>query len=272
MAAQMHAPPLPAKIEDPEFIVSIRPAVSTTIKPGSARAARTRKAILSAAEDLFAQHGFASARLEDVADTVQMTRAALFYYFRDKQALFDAVLKYSFGPLASRLQVILDEKRDSIAGRIEKGIAAWLDVIMERPARARLILRLVADSAEPLAHGVFSDNNQIATQFWALFEKGRRTGELKPLHGDAFHTASAVVGTTVFYVTALSILLPTGGFQSLQPEQAAIHKQEVLLSMRVMLGIAGPKAERRKSSRPHNSAASAPAKPRKRPPSQISRS
>jgi TetR/AcrR family transcriptional regulator len=216
---------------------SLPAAVTISVEPSSARAERTRTAILAAAEELFASRGFAAARLEDVAEVVKMTRAALFYYFKDKQSLFDAVLEYSFGPLAAQLEQVLAKADTSVARRIEMGLTAWVDVIMERPARARLILRFVADGTDVLTHGVLSDNNQIAARFWALYEQGRQSGELKPLHDDAFHTASAVIGTTLFYVAALSSLVPQGGFQPLEPEQAAAHKEEALLTMRHLLGI-----------------------------------
>src|SRR3546814_20340244 len=89
-------------------------AVINPIEPNSSRAERTRAAILAAAEELFASRGFATTRLEDVADAVKMTRAALFYYFKDKQSLFDAVLADSFGPLDSKLEQVLsaDDVRD----------------------------------------------------------------------------------------------------------------------------------------------------------------
>jgi TetR/AcrR family transcriptional regulator len=221
----------------PSLHQSTPAAVTTPVEPSSARAERTRTAILAAAEELFASRGFASTRLEDVGDAVQMTRAALFYYFKDKQSLFDAVLEYSFGPLARQLEQALARDDVSIARRIEHGLIAWVDAIMGRPALARLILRLVADGTEALKHGVLSDNNQIAARFWSLYEQGRDSGELKPLHDDPFHTASAVIGSTVFYVAALSFLLPQGGFQPLDPQQAAAHKEEALLTMRHLLGI-----------------------------------
>ena len=56
-----------------------------------AKADRTRAAVLDAAERLFARRGYAATRLEDVAEAVGVKRAALFYHFRDKQALYDAI-------------------------------------------------------------------------------------------------------------------------------------------------------------------------------------
>lgn len=211
---------------------------SPTVERGGAKAERTRATILAAAEELFAKQGFAPTRLEDVADAVKVTRAALFYYYRDKQALFDAVLQDAFGKLATRLEQVLAAKHGTAAERIEQAVIAWVDSIVERPSLARLILRIVADGPEQLAHGVFVDNNQLPAKFWMLFQEGRRTGELKPLHEDPFHAASAIIGTTVFYVTALSALVPHGRFEPLDPQQVAAHKSEALHATRRLLGIA----------------------------------
>ena len=51
----------------------------------------TRQAILEAAERLFAEVGFAAARLEDVAEEVGIRRPSIIYYFASKQELYDEV-------------------------------------------------------------------------------------------------------------------------------------------------------------------------------------
>jgi AcrR family transcriptional regulator len=209
----------------------------TAIDPSGAKADRTRAAILAAAQYLFARQGFAATRLDEVASVVGLTRAGLFYYYRDKQALFDAMLKDAFGGLAARLDEVLVPDAGRVTERIERAVAAWVDEIVARPNLARLILRLVADGSH-LAHGIFSDNNQLPLKFWALFEQGRRTGELKPVDDDPFQTASAVIGTSVFYVAALATLVPPGSFEPLDPKRIAAHKREALRATRHLLGIA----------------------------------
>jgi TetR/AcrR family transcriptional regulator len=109
---------------------------------------------------------------------------------------------------------------------------------VNRPTLARLILRFVADGIEHPAQRIFINNEDVPAKFWALFDEGRRTGKLNPLHDDPFHAASAVIGTTVFYVGALAALVPHGQFEPLAPEQIAAHKREVLHATRRLLGIA----------------------------------
>lgn len=200
------------------------------------RADRTRAAILAAAEDLFSRRGFEATRLEDVADAVQVSRAALFYYYRDKNALYSAMLDSVFGVFGQRLEDLIAPERGTVVQRIESAVDAWVDAVIARPTMARLILRFVADGSEQPATQIFSD--RIPLKFWALFEEGRATGELKPLHADPFHTASALIGTSVFYVAAIAALVPHGQFEPLAPEQVAAHKQEALLTTRRLLGMA----------------------------------
>lgn len=219
-------------------------------------AERSRSAILEAAEDLFARRGYAVTRLEDVADAVGLTRPALFYHFRDKQTLYDAVLEDAFGTLATRLEEALSSS-GSIALRIERAAGAWVDGLRERPTLARLILRHVADAEEHPNQLIYRSSNRVLGMAWALFEEGRKSGELKPLHNDPFHAASAAIGTSVFYVSALASLIPPGSFTPLDPEQLAAHKSDVIDTVRRVLGI---------SSRRRAKAAPAASRPKPRKP------
>ena len=83
-----------------------------------------------------------------------------------------------------------------------------MDAIVARPALARLILRYAAEAEERPAQSLFPAAERILRMGWSLFEQGRASGELQPLHDDPFHAASALIGATVFYVSALVPLLP----------------------------------------------------------------
>lgn len=214
--------------------------IQTAAEPSGTRAERTRSAILAAAEDLFARKGYAAARLEDVADMVNMTRAALFYYHKDKQALYDAMIEDAFGPLRDELERILAVADRSIAERVEMATEAWIDTLVARPTLARLLMRIVADGVEPHAHGIFSDDNRTAMRFLALFEEGRRNNELQPIDDNPFLVASSVVGTALFYVGAFAALVPAQApFEPLGQEQVVSLKREVLRATRHLLGITG---------------------------------
>jgi len=213
-----------------------------TLRP--AKAERTRSAILAAAERLFARRGYAATRLDDVADAVGVKRAALFYHFRDKQALYDAVIEEAFGELVARVEGALAAS-GAIAPRVEAAVEAWVDAIQARPALARLILRHAADADERPSTPLLPAAERLRRLAWGLFEEGRRSGELQPLHDDPFHASSALIGATVFYVSALAPLVPLGDFDPLAPEQFAAHKRDALRTARRLLGIGPPRRPRK---------------------------
>lgn len=208
----------------------------TLVVEPSAKAERTRAAILTAAEQQFARRGFVATRLEDVAAAVDLKRAALFYHFKDKQSLYDAVLADAFGSLASRLQQAFSAP-ESTATRLERAVEAWVDTVMARPTLARLILRHAAEADEHGAQGIFPHANHFLQVGWSLFDEARAKGEFTPVHDDPFHAASAVIGATVFYVAALAPLVPGSGMEALTPEKAAAHKADAVRTIRVLLGI-----------------------------------
>jgi TetR/AcrR family transcriptional regulator len=223
-----------------------QPFKAVVVEPG-AKAERTRAAILAAAEEQFARHGFVATRLEDVASAVNLKRAALFYHFRDKQSLYDAVVADAFGSLATRLEEAFSAA-DPIPVRIERAVEAWIDTVVARPSLARLILRHAAEADEHAMQGMFPGVDRIVGVAWSLFERGTKNGELKPVHDDPFHAASTVIGATVFFVTALAPLLPSASFKPLTVEQVAAHKSDTLRTVRLLLGIADPAPARKKAA------------------------
>lgn len=66
--------------------------------------AARRRAILDAALVEFAAHGFAAARLDDVARRAGVAKGTLYLYFADKEALFEALVQGSIRPLLDNLQ------------------------------------------------------------------------------------------------------------------------------------------------------------------------
>ena len=49
--------------------------------------------ILDAALEVFAEHGMAAARLEDIAKRAGVSKATIYLYFPNKEALFRAVIR-----------------------------------------------------------------------------------------------------------------------------------------------------------------------------------
>lgn len=83
-----------------------------TTAPEFRRRGRPRKIarpedILAAALRVFAEAGFARARLEDVAREAGVSKAALYLYFESKQAIFEALVRSAVLPNVERLEALV---------------------------------------------------------------------------------------------------------------------------------------------------------------------
>ena len=67
--------------------------------PGEERlrdADRSQSTILAAARDEFAEHGLGGARVDRIAERAGLNKRLIYYYFQDKENLFQAVLEQSY--------------------------------------------------------------------------------------------------------------------------------------------------------------------------------
>ncbi len=168
-----------------------------------ARGKETRQAILRAAEQVFAERGYAGARMDDVAAEVGIKRASMVYYFRDKRSLYLALLDDLFGELLRRYQVVLAKSgtaRDSIFGFVE----GWATHVAERPGSVRILMwesaRVRRASADPLAEQL----EPIQATIIEVIEAGQRQGIFRGI--DPMRFIMIVTGATAFLTLGMNVL------------------------------------------------------------------
>src|SRR5262245_56383771 len=71
---------------------------------------QSRSAILKAAVREFAREGVAGARTDAIARSAGVNKALLYYYFKDKEALYQAVLDEVFSGARSVIQNALSQE------------------------------------------------------------------------------------------------------------------------------------------------------------------
>ncbi len=88
-----------------ESKVRFKPAGSAGDKAPRRRATpeERQEAILKAALDVFSEHGFAAARLDDVAQRAGVAKGTLYLYFPDKETLFERMLQSVAAPVLALL-------------------------------------------------------------------------------------------------------------------------------------------------------------------------
>jgi TetR/AcrR family transcriptional regulator len=194
----------------------------------------TRDLILEAAEHVFAHRGFSAARLEDIAEQVGITRAAVIYHFGDKQKLYSATLESAFNSLATRIR----EGRAKAVGqvaRIEAVIDAWIEYSWQRPNLARLFMREVADAGDGFSPQIGDLVSPLFSAILEDLEAGRSTGAFRDI--DPRHVVTILAGATTWQATSAHLLEePLNGNLSAN-EDFDNYRMHLLGVVRFLLGI-----------------------------------
>jgi len=115
-------------------------AKAPSTRPRRRDAARSRQAILDAAERLFATGGYESTTMAEIGSAAGLSVGAPAYFFRSKEELYRAVLGRAFDETSSLLRA------PRIGGAafeeaLEAGVSAYIDFLAERPNFVRLVVR-----------------------------------------------------------------------------------------------------------------------------------
>jgi AcrR family transcriptional regulator len=101
-------------------------------------AEQTRRALLDAAADAFAQDGFTATSITQIASAARVTKGAVYHHFPDKHRLFAAVLaQYNEAAQQQVYDAVGQHPTDPWQAALA-GLQATLDVCMD-PVAARLI-------------------------------------------------------------------------------------------------------------------------------------
>jgi AcrR family transcriptional regulator len=84
-------------------IVSAKVVPAKPASNRAERAAERRSAIIEAAMDEFIAQGFAATRLDDVAKRAGVAKGTIYLHFKDKEALFEELIRTAIVPLVNRL-------------------------------------------------------------------------------------------------------------------------------------------------------------------------
>lgn len=102
------------------------------------RSDETREALITAARQLFGQHGFAAVGTEEIARSARVTRGALYHHFESKQDLFRAVYETVERDLVEQIAATAISASDPIDA-LRAGAHAFLEAC-EEPTVRRIAL------------------------------------------------------------------------------------------------------------------------------------
>jgi AcrR family transcriptional regulator len=100
----------------------------------AAKSAKRRAAILAAALDAFCEKGFAATRVEDVAAKAGVAKGTIYLNFKDKQALFEELIRSTLGTHLAKLEAA----RLTRGLRMRDAVEAIASPMIESAGKGRL--------------------------------------------------------------------------------------------------------------------------------------
>src|SRR5450432_3798452 len=137
--AKGHATSRAAAARTPK-IVSPKVVPAKPASNRAERAAQRREAIIEAAMDEFIARGYAATRLDDVASRAGVAKGTIYLHFKDKEALFEELIRTAIVPLISRMVA-----PPSFSGSVRDAVEAIAGAFIQEVAGTRRgdIVRLI---------------------------------------------------------------------------------------------------------------------------------
>lgn len=152
------------------------------------RGEKTREAILTAAEAVFAKHGFDGARIDTRAEVSGFNKTLIFRYFEDKPGLYAEVLRRIDrqaielqaqlpGPLLADESIVSDARR--FRAFLTTAPGAFFDFMVAHPRVIRMISWEHAEGWQTYAKIASLFEVEGLEQLEALFARAQKAGLLR---------------------------------------------------------------------------------------------
>lgn len=167
----------------------------------AARAPRTRiqrekrDLILEAALDVFSRSGFRGATIDEIADVAGMSKPNLLYYFRSKDAIYEALIH---GLLDVWLKPLrdLDDIGDPLQ-ELSAYIRRKLEMARDYPRESRLFANEILQGAPHIRSMLEAELKPLVDEKAETIRSWIRAGKIRP--ADPHHLIFAIWATTQHY-------------------------------------------------------------------------
>jgi AcrR family transcriptional regulator len=73
-----------------------------------------KEVILKTAREIFSKYGYKKTTLDDIANAVRKGKSSLYYYFKSKEDLFQAVIMKEVSILSHELEIVINRNTDPV--------------------------------------------------------------------------------------------------------------------------------------------------------------
>ncbi|WP_394584062.1 TetR/AcrR family transcriptional regulator [Cytobacillus firmus] len=128
---------------------------------------------------LFDQKGFSETSIQDIVDSLGVTKGTFYYYFSSKeQLLMDIHLRYIDDMLANQHEILGDESKSS-KDKLLEIVQMLLGNIKTQGASAKVFFREMRNLSEQSLSEIIPKRDQFRQNIEKLIEEGKQNGEFR---------------------------------------------------------------------------------------------
>jgi TetR/AcrR family transcriptional regulator len=207
----------------------MKTAISRPRLGSRGRPEQSRTAIVQAAVREFSREGVAGARIDAIARTARVNKALLYYYFKDKDALYGSVLDQVFGGLTATIDGVLTRDLPP-REKLLTYVGAHFDYVASHPVYPRIVqaelMRAGRGGSRQLERVVKQYFRPLFGKLTALLHSGRVSGEFRPV--DPLQFIPSMISVIIFYFNSAPVIKTMTGADPFTPERVAARRAAVL--------------------------------------------
>ena len=208
------------------WLVSVKISKKVQIRRSQqVRREESRAKILAAAEDAFAREGLAGARTDIIAVKAGVNKALLYYYFKTKEKLYEAVMEKHLRDFNDRALAVLNASGPP-GVLLLRYVNLHFDFISERHRHAPLFQQMMTKGCGPPVRLFRKYIIPRAEAVQKLLKRGMQEGELRKV--DPFHTSVSLAALILFYFSSAPVLQTIGHADPYARRNLKERKQAVL--------------------------------------------
>ncbi len=158
-----------------------RPGPAPSGKGRASSSGDTRQLVFDAAAVLFSRSGFDSIGVEDIARAAGVNKAMIYYHFKDKLALYRAVVSDMLVAVGANVGEIA-ASADTPARKIERFIEMLAEMRQDRPWFPPLMMREMAAGAPHLDNATLAHIRGLFQGFSTILDAGVEAGVFRKVH------------------------------------------------------------------------------------------
>ena len=143
-----------------------------------------REEILAVAMRMFIQQGYHGLAMRQISEAVGVSKAALYYYFKDKEELFLAILNSYLNDMEASIDAIRAK-----SGSSADHITQFVESVLRQPAEQRALTRLASQEMGQLSatsRKKFDKlyHEKFIGKLTAILQEGMDRGEFQSLNAE----------------------------------------------------------------------------------------